>query len=183
MEGSQVSTIEGVIDALPVLDPSTPGTLINVDFNTGTYQRKVEIARTMTKLTVKNNYNAPVRVQLFCVVPRGETSITPVSALSEGLADIGTGINKTTPMVYPSDSSQFKDLYVVIRKSSKTLVAGQTLSIRYSGGSFMFDPAFVDLHTLQYQPRFRSHLYLIRVEGVLGHDTSVSEQGYVGCRS
>lgn len=176
---SDVSRIEAAIDNLPVFDPSTPGTYKFVDFTSGTQQKEVEIASTYSYCIAKNNYNAPVRCTIYVVVPKVDTSISATTAVSAGLADVGSGLGLTTPLIGPRDSEQFKDLYRIKYKVTKELVAGQTMKASFRGGSFQYDPSFVDSHGSTYQNAYKSHAYMIRIEGVLGHDTTNNEQGYL----
>lgn len=177
--GSNTTNIEGAIDNLPVFNPALPGTYTFVDFTSGTQQKEVEIASTYSYCLVKNNYDAPVRCTIYVVVPKVDTSISATTAMSNGLTDEGSGLGLTTPLIGPRDSEQFNDLYRVKYKVSKELVAGQTMKASFRAGSFQYDPSFVDNHTSVNQKAYKAHSYLIRIEGVLGHDTANDEQGYL----
>jgi hypothetical protein len=175
--GVQVSTLESAMDAVPMFDPSAPSTFITADLTSGTYQREVMIDSLYSKLTVRNNYNAPVRVCLYCCMPKKDTSISPLSAITNGLADLGSGLDQNTVMLYPSDSDQFKDLWSVVATKKTILTGGREATLRFKSRAFQYDPSFFDTHSLAYQRKYKSHIYLIRVEGRLGHDTSASQRG------
>lgn len=170
-DGSKVSFIENAIDNLPTFDPSNPGTYTFVNFNTGLQQRQIEIASTFTSCTIKNNYRVPVRFRIYLCIPREDTSITPSEAMENGLTDVGSGLDTTTPMLSPFDSPQFNDLWKVVKTRKGILQPGRGAAVSHVIGSFMFDPSFVDSHGLVYQGRYGAHAYLVRVEGLLGHDT------------
>jgi len=54
---------------------------------------------------------------------------------------------------------------------------GQSLSLSHNLGSFTCDPAFFDLHNLDFQTDFKGCSILYRIEGVCGHDTAADQQG------
>lgn len=176
---NDIAKIEGIIDGLLYFNPSLPGTLTTVDATSGTYHKEVEIASTYSKLVCRNNYQAPCEVIVYCVVPREDTSVNAQTTMTNGFTDIGSGISGTSIMMYPSDSPQFKRSYKIVSTVKKELAPGQTLSSTFSGPSFQYDPANVDAHSLSYQRVYNSHQYLIRVQGICGHDISADEQGYL----
>lgn len=180
-DGSKIGFLESAIDSLPIYDPANPSTYQFVNFNTGTQQKQIEFASTFTTLTFRNNYRVPVRVRVYLCIPREDTSLTPEQAMTNGLVDVGSGLNVNTPMITPYDAPQFNDLWKVAKMKKVVLQPSSTSSISNVVGSFMFDPSFVDSHNLDYQGRYGSHAYLIRVEGVVAHDSvQTSEQGNAG---
>lgn len=175
----RTTEIEAAIDSLPVFNPSSPGTYTFVNFTSGTQQKEVEISSVYTYCLAKNNYNVPVRCTIYLCIPRVDTTITPVTAMTNGLTDMGSGLGSTTAMITPRDSIQFNDLWRVKYKVTKELVAGQTMKASYRTGSFQYDPSLVDSHTSTFQRAYKGHSYLVRVEGVLGHDTTADQQGFL----
>lgn len=175
--GSDTAKIESAIDNLPVFNPSTPGTYTFVDFTSGNQQKEIEICSTYTQVHIKNNYDVPVSVRVYLCIPREDTSISPLSAIQDGLTDVGSGLTTTTPMLAPYDSPQFNDLWKVAKCKKRQLKAGQEMFMSHVVGSFQYDPSFVDNHGLSNQGRYGGHQYLIRVEGPVGHDTTADEQG------
>jgi hypothetical protein len=174
-----ITGIEGAIDNLPVFNPSLPGTYTFVDFKSGT-QKKEVLIKAHSKFLVKNNYNSPAKVSIYLVFPKNDTSITPTTAMTAGLNDISGNpatLTITSPMIYPNHSPQFRDLWSIKKQQTKVLEAGQVMSMSNTTPQFQYDPSFADDHNLQYQRRYMCHGYLVRVEGVLGHDTSADERG------
>ncbi len=179
IDASNITKLEEVIDNLPVFNPSSPATFTFMDFTAGTQQKEVEFASSFYQLTLKNNYDAPVRVSIYKCRPKGETSITAKNAVIAGLVDLGSSLTEKTPMLSPLDSIQFKDLYMT-QVFKRKLLAGQTLSVKDFVGSFQYDPSFTDSHALAYQPRYGGLTYLVRVEGELAHDSVAAEYGNLG---
>lgn len=170
---SNKTKIEAAIDALPVYD-STTGNTSNVDFTLGTTQKEVEIAKTYSKIILRNNYLKPARLDLYVCHPKSDTNIVPKTAITQGLTDQG-GAAGTEPMLYPTDSMQFRDLWKIAKKKTCVLNPGQECVFTHSGGSFQYDPSFADSHTLEYQSRWKSHSYLIRIQGVPSHGATSGE--------
>lgn len=176
---NDISKLEGIVDGLLYFNPATPGTLTTVDATQGSYHKEVEISSTYSKLVCRNNYQVPCEVIVYCIVPKEDTSVNAQTAMTNGFGDIGSGLSGTSIMMYPSDSPEFRRLYKIVSTVKKELAPGQTFSSMFSGPSFQYDPANVDTHALSYQRVYNAHQYLIRVQGVCGHDTVADEQGYL----
>lgn len=173
---NQVSFLEAALAELRYYDPSVPGTLVNADGTTGTFHKDFYFRKTYHKCTVRNNYQVPARVTLYNFVVKSDTSISPSAAFTQGLTDVGNPLS-TSPMVYPTDSPQLLDLYTIKQTKSRLLQPGQEMSIIHSTKPFLYDPSFVDSHTLTYIKAFGGGAFGVRVEGVVGHDTTADEQG------
>lgn len=178
-DGSKIGFIQSAIDNLPTYNPANPASYTFVNFNTGSNQKRIEIANTYTYVQVKSNYQVPVRVKIYLCIPREDTNITPQQALINGLADVSEpDLTEVSPMISPFDSPQFNDLWKVAKTTKKLLLPGKTVSASHVIGSFLYDPSFIQSHALDYQGRYGSHAYFVRVEGALAHDTVVTtEQG------
>jgi hypothetical protein len=178
VDGWDINDLGNVIDALPVFDEST-GTFDNVDFTSISDKQEVLFQKNFSKIMLKNNYEAPVEVHLYLVVPRLDTSITPVNAYANGLANVGiASAQDSTEMCYLSDSNQFRSLYRILKKKNRTLGPGQTMELSHDFGKFAYDQSLIDNHSLDYQWKFRCHAYMIRVEGALAHNNSGSTLEY-----
>lgn len=173
-EASNVSKIQGAIDALPVYDPTT-GVLTPTDFNSGTIQKQVEIAKTFSRVTCRNNYEKPCKVTIYLCSPKSDTSLNPVTTIDNGLSDVGSSLSRSTIMIYPTDSSQFKDLWKIRKRTSRFLMPGRSVRLTNFCRSFMYDTSFEDSHGLQFQSRWYAHVYMIRVEGVPAHGATSGE--------
>lgn len=178
--GSDVAAVEIILSALPVFDSST-GNTSNIDFTSGTVQKEIEISKTWSKLTVKNNSLKPAEVDVYCVVSKSDTSISAQTAVGNGLTDVGTGLGITTVQTFPTDSHQFRDLYKIVKHKKAFLLPGKQVKLSYSGRPYQFDPSFVDAHGQSFQKRYNSHQYLVRTQGVIGCGTGVTV-GYADSR-
>lgn len=171
-----VTTLETAMNNLKVFDPAAPATLISVDFSQGTFQKEILFSKITSKMLVRNNYQVPAKVRLYLCTPKNDTSISPPTAFSQGLSD-ESAATTSDANIYPTDVEQFNDLWSIKESVAKELQPGQELSLSHSIKSFQYDTSFNDSHSLSYQKKYQSHYYMIRVEGILGHDTTADEQG------
>lgn len=175
------TNIELALAQLRYFNPATPGTYTTVDLTSGTNSKAVSI-QCKSYMTVSNNYQVPVKVTLYCVAPKVDHSVTPTAAIDNGLSDASAGpLTITSPTVHPTDSYQFNDLWRIKQSKSKYLRPGQKLTLAYSTKWFEYDPALVDTHNDIYQRRNHAMVYLVRVQGPMGHDTVADQQGLLPC--
>lgn len=175
LEMNNSTLIEEALAQLRYYNSSTPGTLVTADGTSGTYQKEFYFKRSYAKIRFRNNYQVPVRIKVMVMTPKGDTSFSPSSCYSNGLADVGNPTN-TSLLVYPTDSVQLTDLWKTSSSINKVLMPGRECVVSYSGKPYQYDPSLYDNHNLTYQSRFQSAAALIRIEGVLGHDTTVSTE-------
>ncbi len=175
-----ISAIEAELSRLRYYDVTRSGSVLtNIQGATGSYQKEFLIEKVYGKLTIRNNYQAPLECRAAIYGPKGDTSINPKIALTAGLADIGNP-SATSALVYATDSEQLRDLWSV--KSSKTsfLDPGEELIISYTTPSFQYDPSLADSHATTYQRGFHGLATLVRISGRPSHDTVEDQQGAVG---
>lgn len=169
------SIIESAIANCRYFDPSNPGTLITASLATPTYRQNILVSA-RSQVVIKNNYQVPCVVTCGVVFPKLDTSIDPVTAFQNGMADVGNPDNTSTLLSY-KDSPQYRDLWRGKLKS-KVLKPGGQMILKHFQKGFTYDPSLTDSHSQSFQKNSRSALYVYRVQGVLGHDTSVAtEQG------
>lgn len=178
LDGWQASTLEGVLANCKFFNPSVPGTLTTADLSSGTYQREIHFNKAYTRMRLRNNYQVPARVSVYCCVVKDDTNITARTAWGNGLTDISS-LTYNSPMTYPTDSSQFLDMWKIQSHTKKLLSPGAECIISYNAPKFMYDPSLYDSHNLNYLKAYKCHIYMVVVEGVLGHDTSADERGNI----
>lgn len=176
-EDMTMANLELVLAQLRFFNPSVPGTLTQGSGASGTYYREYLFKTIHTNCVIRNNYQIPAKVTAYLCVPREDTSIAPTTAFSNGLADVGNPTN-TSSLVYLTDSDEFNDLWKIQKSQSRILQPGQQMSMLHDVKNILYSPATYDSHALSYQKRFGSYVLVCKVEGILGHDSSVStEQG------
>lgn len=174
--GSSNTLLEEVLAQLRYYNPSSPSTLVTADGATGSYQKEFYVKRSYAKIELTNNYQVPVDVCIYRCHIRDDTTISPDTAWSGGMTDI-SNVGRDNVNIYPSDSQQFVDLWRVEKTLKKTLQPGRSMSTSHSTKSFQYDPSLSDSHTSTYQTRNKAFVFLVVVQGVIGHDTSANEIG------
>lgn len=170
------SVIETAITTLKYFDPAQPGTLVTVDYNEGTFQKRILI-KGKSSLELRNNYAVPVKLEVFLCRVKADTNNSPVSAITAGFADVG-GLAVTDVMSKAKDSLILRDLWTLKLKKKLTLEPGKQIKFFHSEKEFSYDTSLVDTHNQTYVKMFKSFSWLVRVEGVNAHDTTVeTEQG------
>lgn len=172
---ADLTAVDTALGGLQFFDPSTPGTLITADGSSGTYAREYSM-KFYTRFEVRNNYQVPCDIVVYAVEPKADTSITPTTAITNGLTDVGNP-SSTSPGVFPSDSPQFKELWAIKATKRCRLEPGEGFEMTHGRGFFKYDPSEADSHAQAYQTRnFKSYGFLVRVVGVVGHDSAVTTE-------
>lgn len=175
VSGNTVVNYEAVLGQLRFFNPATPGTLTTADGSTGTYAREYYFKSIYARLDCYNNYQVPVIARVYCLVPKTDTSNAPETSVSNGLADVGSP-SFNSPVIYPSDSQEFQDTWTIKYTKLVILKPGAKVTATWSAKDVYYAPQIYDSITSTYQKRFKCQAFAIRVEGVLGHDTSANQQ-------
>ncbi len=176
--GNTVTTLETVLAQLRYYNPAVPGTLITASGVTAAFTHDFVFTRTFLKVTAVNNYQVPCICTIYVCVPKRDTSIAPTTAFTNGLTDAGAP-TATSPLVYLTDSQQFQDIWRIHKSNKSVLQAGQHMSCVFTPGIYDYDPSLTDSQTDSYQPSNKGCAFVIRVEGVLGHDAVEDEQATI----
>ena len=168
---NSVTILQGVIDSVKYFDPATPATLITVDLTSPTFQNQVRFTKSYCKILARNNYVVPARVTLYVCKIKKDSNIIPSLAISNGIADMSNAA-VTSPLIYPSDSHEFRDLWSIVKSKRVVLLPGEECSISHSFPAFKYDVALSDSHGLSFQTYFHGSYLLVRVEGVPAHGST-----------
>lgn len=167
---------------------SATGAVVPVDSRAaaGSPAQTIKCVYTQSKLVVVNPVAIPVKVTVYQVRPKMDTNISPTGAISNGLADqddmelAADTINGSIiitgnfPMIYPEDSAQFRDLFIVQKKTQRIIGPGGSFMVSGMSGPVDWDPGFYNSHQLEYQASLGTMVYMIRVEGTIGHATAAT---------
>lgn len=173
-----VSDLQTAMANLRYYDPSAPTVPITADASSGTFSRNITIDKLYSKTCIQNNYQVPVNVTVYLFEPRDDTSVTVGTYHSNGVSDqaVGAGYTSNSVLCYPTDINMLMDTYRITKSKSKRLMPGAQLKMGKAFKSFKFNPALFDTHNLEYQHKYRSHVWAIRLEGDFGHDNAVANQ-------
>lgn len=174
-----ISLLETVMDQLRWFNPAT-NAFVTADAS-GAQYHKVHFAMAHYSIQVRNNYQVPCKVTVYTCVPKDDTNISVATSHSDWATDNLLAGAITDPSVYITDSDEFGNLYKIQKTTKKFLNPGEELMASYSAKPFDYDSGYVDAHASTYQPGYGSMSFYVRVEGAVGHDTTVDEQAQVPC--
>lgn len=170
--------IEGAMSLFRYFNPSDPGNPIPANAATGTYQRDILVKRFASKVHVRAAGTLPADVDIYIVVPKEDTSITPITSFTNGMTDQMITPTPTFPDMYLTDSVQFNSLWKIVQHKKKVLSPGDTLTATHYAPSFRYNPSIVDSHAMAYQSKYKAAIAVIFVNGVIAH--SSTNQAQVG---
>ncbi len=168
-------SIEDFINPLKWFDPTNPGTRLNVNFNAGTIQKEILIDRMDFSLTIKANYLIGCQYDIYLCMLKSDTDLTPEALYTTGITLISNA-TVSNPLMYPTDVPLLKDIWSTKRVKSGILRPGQQVTCFHRSRPFSYDPSLSDNQTELYQVRFRSMAYLLRIHGLIAHDSMVGDQ-------
>lgn len=174
---TNLSILEGAMSNLRYYDPATPGTLVTADAATGTYTRQIHFSSIYKKILIRNNYQVPVNVKVHSFVPKADTSTTPTAFYTAGITDQTISGADTQPISYITDIDIVNENWKIVKTVSRLLEPGKQFTCYHSVKSFDYDPSNADTHALTYQKKYGAHVWVVRLEGALGHMPSTDVQG------
>lgn len=166
--GGSLSRHEAAFANLRFYDPGTNALVSGQDLGAGVYDRNTRMS-IFRKMTFRNNYVAPVEIRCYKCKPKRDTSQGPLIYVDAGLADQGD-VSKDSPLMFPTDSRQFRDMYSTVTVK-KILQPGKSLVVSDYQPFFQFDISTNQVHNTVYQRKQGGYILMVRVTGVLGHDT------------
>lgn len=173
-----ISNLQTAMAGFRYYDPSNPANPITSDASTGTYSRHVHCLGITYSITARNNYQVPCKYKIYQVTPKADTSIDAITYFTNGITDqVQTTLTKddTLPQIHLTEIDAFMSQWKVKLLKSGILEAGRQVSATFKTKAFEFDPSVFDTHNLEYQTKYGSGLFIVRVEGVIGHDTTVAD--------
>lgn len=180
-QGGRTTDIESAMSNLRYFDPAT-NSLVTADPSLGLYTRdiRVKISRTVR---LYNNYHIPCMVELYSCIPRDATNLDAKAAYEAGMLDqIVDGTSNLSPMVFIKDSKTLRAMYHVKKVVSKKLAPGQMCKGVNLCKEFEYDFSSVDTHGQLYQKNKGGHCWILRIQGMVGHDSNgASELGQLKC--
>lgn len=174
---STIGNLEEALAQLKYYDPTAPGALVTADGATGTYQKEFLFKKTYAQLTLRNNYQVPVQVEVWLCNCKRDTSIGPVTAWSNSYTDM-SNVADTDISANPEDGNQFQDLWSVGKKKKAVLEPGQELvSAYWAPRPFYYDPSLSDTHSQTFQEDYYGASWIVSIKGVVAHDSSAAQYG------
>ena len=172
------SSIQRALAALQYYDPSDPVNVVVANGNTGTFQRDF-LFKSNFRAVVRNNFTTAASLRMYFVLPKVQTSQTPVLTIAEGFTDRGI-TSTTTVMMYPTDSEVFNHAYKIVRSHSCLLQAGSEIVWKFID-TFRYNPAVDDIFNKDLYPEYCGLVLVVFLEGCVGHEDVI--HGNVGTMS
>lgn len=166
--GGTLTRHEAAMGNLRFFDPAT-NSLVLANVATGTYHRDI-LMKITRDLHFRNNYHVPANVMVWSCTPKKATNTTAINAINRGLFDQG-GVASSSPLVYPRDSKEFRDIWRPVLLYKGLMQPGQEKTVKANTDYFKYNFSTNDNETESFQPRQGGHVFLIRIVGVLGHDS------------
>lgn len=164
-----LSDVESFLSSVPVFDQQAV-TYSNVDFTSQTSQTFYHI-KGYSKVTYVNNNAGPVRVNLYLLRPKVDSSLTPTNRFSAGVTDQGGAVDDLN--AYIMEYEHVKEGFANLSHKVKVLQPGQSISMSHSS-VISYDPSEVDNHNLSYTKALGTVFHVLRLEGVIGHDSTTT---------
>jgi len=172
------NTLAAVMGALPVYDAAT-NTFTDRSFSVATNSKTVLIPKIENTLEMKNNYDVPIKVCVYIIVPKTDTSTDPAVTMSAGLADVGITAAQST-LWKIRDAPKFNSAWTIKRSVCRILKPGGTMVVNNSVYNVKWDPTSND--TLTFQRKFKNFAFMCTFEACvneIAHDTTNGNVGYI----
>lgn len=173
-QGGKIADHESACAALRFYNPITGLTTTHNPTAASSFHRTLHMSINR-RVFITNNYPMNVRVQVYSCTPKTDTSNGPVYHYNAGLADQG-GASSNCVLMYPKDSVELKSVWTLKLVSKGTLKPGGKLRAFANTKMFSYSPTLSDSHTPIYQKKYGGHVWLIRLSGLLAHDTVVTNE-------
>ncbi len=169
-EMNKVTQIEGKpLTKLYYYDPSTPGTLLNANFTTGTYSKDIEL-RAGYQLIIRNNSLGNVHMKAYLCLPLDDTSISAKENWDN--IDADNPSSSSSPTYVGSSPTDFRpQLWQYKFMKQKMFKPGASCLLRHYTPAFTYKPALTDVHGLEFQRRNKAFAFLIVSYGDIAHDS------------
>lgn len=173
---TDITYLEAMLTQLRVLNPAT-GALTTYNPASGSTSQQIHFKNFYGKLELVNNYQVPCRIKVYLCRTKADTSISPVTYYTNGITDqVISGGNATTPGIFMTDIDVLKEQWSLKVLKDVVLDAGSRVEVTHSTGPFNYDPSLVDSHPLSYQTKYKAFTFVVRIEGLIGHDSAVAGQ-------
>lgn len=176
--GGTKAEIESAAANLRFYDPVSNG-LVTGSAVAGTYSRDIEVSIARF-ITVKNNFQIPVIVNIYSCVPKNATADSVLTLRTSGLVDQGNPTN-TSPLLNLKDSRDVTGVWNCRVVAKGELKPGRSMSAKSFSGSFFYNISTNDEHTIGFEKGQGGHQWVVRLTGVLGHGTTGTEVGTMDC--
>lgn len=165
--------IEGYTDNLRFFDSSS-NALETKDTTFIVQSHDVKFKNIHSKLTIKNNYSTPLHLKVYLCKVKGDNAAGVVAEYTNALTDtcVTAGADTETALMYLTDVERLRENWNIDCVIDKRLIHGAVASTSHGTGEFNYDPSHADYEADAYQSRYKSFLWVIRIQGEISHDST-----------
>lgn len=160
--------MEECLSTVPYFDVGT-GAIVQKDLRDDQFQRGILFKTIYSDIRCVNNYKVPVNLRIYCCTPKIDTDINPDFAITNGIGDQMDSVQSLSTQLFPTDVTQFKDLWVIRKTKKIRLRPGAVCVMNHSVSDVSYDTSFVDDSSNDYQKTNKNFTWLVRAEGPIAH--------------
>lgn len=170
--------LEAAMTAVRFYDANS-NAIVTKDITGNAFSQDLNITGVYEKVTFRNNFNMPIHLKIWRVKAKVDSDISPKTAMTNGLTDIGNPDTDVRGGVYPTDSPQFNSLWKIHYTRQITLPPGRQKTFTSGERSFKYNPSLEDNHTTDYQVGHHASGWLYQIFGPVAHDfTTTTNTGF-----
>lgn len=168
--------LEGSVDNLRFLDRSVGDDVeVSMINASAAIKRNIVFRDIYCAVRARNNYSIPCELTFYWFLTTENTDVS----ISSKITTSGTNLNISSPLtdlnVYPSDLDVLKRSYKILRTEKVTLNAGDQAESKYTRHMKKYDPTYLDNLPASEDANVKGDINcVIRIQGVLAHDTTTS---------
>lgn len=173
LNGIAGEDLNNIVDSLKTFD-KTGSAMQTTNFGDATLVEQGIYMKIATSGTCINNYGVPVWVDIYCFIPKkDQTSDSVLDNFAASFIDNqgADGATSTSLFAYLSQAKQVTNQWGITSHKKVCLAPGESVTIGFSK-KFKYKPYIQDTHQQTYHKQFGAHQYIVRLEGVLGHDAT-----------
>lgn len=163
------SNIETQLQSLRFYNKSTE-LFDTYDGSSTTFSKKVFFKPMQAEISLINNQRRQQHVELWLCKAKKDSNTGPATAWGD--IDDVSGESAVVPLSYPTDSVAFRELWDIAKKYEFTIMPGATVTAKGFIPGYTYDNSAADEHPYGYQKRFKSHAWLMRLQGPIVRDAS-----------
>lgn len=163
-----VSILENMLSRVPMTLDSSPSTTQATDIRNVAYTDKIKY-NWYGMLHLRNNYLYPANVDVYCIEPKVDTSISPATFIAsvDGFTFFSGG-DSTDYLCFPTMFDNFNKAWKIVCHEKTRLEPGAEFVVS-SSGKGVYDPKDNDAEALTYRVG-NTQIFLVRLSGVIAHE-------------
>lgn len=159
--------LEVASDSIPFIDRGATPAIDDVDLTDQTIAHPMDFRDLYSKIEFKNNNELTAVLDVYSLVVKDSTSITPESAMTSQDATYGITDADTNLLIYPTDFPMFQEHFKIVKHAKVVLKCGDTFKMTWNLRRRLYDPKHVDSNPATYHKG--DHIWFMRIVGHITH--------------